>query len=273
MIPSPKLGEGQGEVSPFLDVAIEAAQAAGEVLRQEYQKNHTGQRKADNTEVSDTDLAAEKVIIETIQKNFPDHAIFSEEAGMQKTNSEYLWIIDPLDGSTNFLKHLGHFCTIVSVVKSNQPLAHAIYIPLTDELFAVETSGSAQSNDQTITPSTIDNLKHSLIAIGRSSLNTTRHAQIYATLTPYIRSNRLMGSTAIQACYVGSGRFEALVCGDCKLYDILAAAMIAQAAGAKVTDFSGNPWQPNFSDPTSASDVLISNPHIHADLVAALKNL
>lgn len=263
-----------------LDVAVEAAKKAGEILKQEYQKTHTAQRKADNTEVSEADLAAEKIIIKTIKHYFPDHGIFSEEAGLASpkpgeggSQSEYLWIIDPLDGSTNFLKHLGHFCTIISVVKNKKPLAHTVYIPLIDELFTAEIGKVAKLNNQSISFSHINDLKLSLIALGRSSVNTARHGRIYEKLTPLVRSNRLMGSTTIQACYTAQGRFEALVCSDCKLYDILAAASIAEASGAKVTDFSGNPWQPNFSDPTSTSDILISNPYIHPQVVTALKNL
>lgn len=257
-----------------LDVAIEAAKAAGEVLRVEYQKNHTGQRKADNTLVSEADLAAEKVILETIQKNFPDHATFSEEAGLEKKDSEYLWMIDPLDGSTNFLHHLGNFGTSIALVKGNQHLVAAIYLPLTDEMFTAEAGKSAKLNGQIIAVSATTNTAHeTLVAWGRSSINRERHAQLYTKLTPHVRSLRFSGATVVNTCYTAAGRFDAFLNSDCKLYDVIAGAIIAEAAGATVADFSGNPWQPDLSRGDSVSDVLISNPHIHADLVAALKGL
>ncbi len=253
-----------------LDVAIEAAKAAGEVLQEEYQKAHIAQLKPDNTLVSDADLAAEKIIIKIIKKHFPDHAIFSEEAGSSPSKSDYLWIIDPLDGSANFLHHLGIFCTAIAVVKQNQPLAAAVHLPLTGELFTVGEDQAAL-NGKPIQPSTTPDAKQSLIAWGRGSVNHPRHTHLYSGLTPHIRSLRLFGSVVIQACYVGCGYLDAFLNSDCKLYDAIAGAMIAEAAGAKVTDFAGNLWQPNFKDPTSTSDVLISNPHIHATLVQALR--
>lgn len=257
-----------------LEVAIEAAKAAGEILLQEYQKNHTGQRKADNTLVSEADLAAEKTIIDTIRKSFPDHAIFSEEAGLQKTDSEYLWIIDPLDGSVNFLHHLGNFCTAVALVKNHQPQLAAVYLPLTDELFVAQAGQGATLNSQPIHVSdTHDAARSALIAWGRGSHDHARHTRFYSGLTSHVRSIRLVGSVILQECYAACGRFDAFMNSDIKLYDALAGAIIAQAAGAKVTDFSGKPWQPDFSDPTRVSDILISNPHIHTDLVAAVKNL
>lgn len=255
------------------DVAIEAARAAGEILREQYEKTPVTRHKADNTEVSDADLVAEKVIIETIRKSFPDHGIFSEEAGSSLSKSEYLWIIDPLDGSTNFLHHLSHFCTAIALVRENQPLLGVIYAPLAKELFAAQTNQPASVNSQPITSSNTAQLSHSLIHFGRSALNTPRHARVYQAIAERLRTLRLTGSTALGGVFAACGRVDAHVHSDVKLYDILAAAVIAQSAGARVTDFSGNPWQPDFSDPTSTSDVLISNPHLHADLVAALKGL
>lgn len=271
----------KGDTGGFLQVAIEAATAAGETLRQEYQKNHTGQRKADNTLMSEADFAAEKVIIETIQKNFPSHAIFSEEAGLARRSfsegepdSEYLWLIDPLDGSTNFLHHLGNFCTAIALVKNQQPQLAAVYLPLTDELFLAEQGKDATLNGQTIRVSeTHDAARNALVAWGRSSINRERHARLYASLTNHVRSLRFMGSVVMSACYTACGRFDTFVNSDIKLYDAMAGAIIAQAAGGVITDFSGNPWQPNYADPGSPSDILISNPHIHADLIAALKNV
>lgn len=255
-----------------LDVAIEAAKSAGEILKQQYPKTHTVQRKVDNTLVSEADLAAEKIIIETIKKNLPDHAIFSEEAGSQPSKSDYLWIIDPLDGSTNFLHRLGTFCTAIAVVKKNQPVAAAVYLPLTNELFSAQAD-QAQLNNQSIHPSEVPKANQALISWGRGTVNYERHTRLYSELTKHVRSIRFFGSVVIQACYAACGRLDAFINSDCKLYDAIAGAIIAQAAGAKVTDFSGNLWQPNFSDPTSVSDILISNPHIHNDLVAALKGL
>ena len=256
-----------------LDVAIEAAQSAGEVLRQEYQKNHTAQHKTDNTLVSEADFAAEKVIIDVIKHNFPDHAIFSEEAGLASKKSDYLWIIDPIDGSTNFLKHLAHFCTAIAIVKKNEPIAAAVYLPLTDELFAAERGEKATLNNKTIEVSDTKQLDQALFAWGRGKKNLDRHVEGYKQLTQRVRSVRLLGSAIINECYTACGRFDAYAYSDCKLYDAIAGAIIAEAAGAKVTDFAGQAWQPNLADPTSASDILISNPHIHSDLVAALKNL
>lgn len=251
-------------------VAQAAARAAGEVLRRQYPERHQRRVKPDDTLVSDADLAAEKTIITTIATSFPHHAIFSEEAGIKKTNSDQLWIIDPLDGSTNYLHHLGNFCVSIALVLAGQPRLGVIYLPLTDELFAAESGQAATLNDQPISPSATGDVRQALIGFGRSSVQAPRHAHIYQALTSHIRSSRLIGSTLIHASYAADGRIDALVGSDCKLYDIIAGAIIARSAGAAVTDFSGQPWQPDCTDPTSTSDVLIANQVLGAALVTVL---
>ena len=254
-----------------LATAVQAARSAGAILREEYQKNHKGQRKSDNTLVSEADLIAEKDILGIIQQTFPEHSIFSEESGMHKQDSEYLWIVDPLDGSTNFLERLHHFAVAIALVKSGEPRLGVIYHPLTDELFCAEAGQGATLNGEPLQPSTETDLARALVHFARGHVNTERHAKIYQAVTTRTHSLRLIGSASLGSAYTSAGRFSAHVASDCKIYDAIAGSVIAKSAGLKVTDFAGNDWQPDVSDPASASDIVISGPNIHDQLIAALR--
>ena len=262
-----------------LATAVQAARSAGAILREEYQKNHKGQRKSDNTLVSEADLIAEKAILGIIQQTFPEHSIFSEESGFASpkpgegghATSEYLWIVDPLDGSTNFLERLHHFAVAIALVKSGEPRLGVIYHPLTDELFCAEAGQGATLNGEPLQPSTETDLARALVHFARGHVNTERHAKIYQAVTTRTHSLRLIGSASLGSAYTSAGRFSAHVASDCKIYDAIAGSVIAKSAGLKVTDFAGNDWQPDVSDPASASDIIISGPNIHDQLIAALR--
>jgi len=246
-------------MSQELDIAITAAQTAGNIIATNYQQPITTKYKANHQLVTDTDLASDQAIKSVISAQFPNHAFFSEETGLSKNNSDFLWIIDPLDGTTNFAHHLGNFCVSIALTYKQSRQVGVVYNPLTQELFTAEKNQGAYLNNQPIQPATTKNINNAVIAISRG---------IYQRLTNAVRSYRVLGSTALSLCYVACGRLDAQADHQLNYYDAAAGALIAAEAGATLTDFSNQPWQPSL---THKSHLLCAPPQIHQQLINVIQ--
>ncbi|OGY33302.1 MAG: hypothetical protein A3C02_00405 [Candidatus Andersenbacteria bacterium RIFCSPHIGHO2_02_FULL_45_11] len=255
----------------MIDAAIQAAKNAGEVIRTNFVNSvlPTVTYKDANNIVTETDTSAELAIFSVLKKEFPDHSFFSEEAGLTQTQSEYLWVIDPLDGTSNFAQGLPFFCVSVALFKNNQPILGVIYDPIHDELFAAQAGKGAQLNGTPITSSNANTLEKSVLALGRGSSveSKLRHTSIYTAITPKVRSARVMGSAALAITYSACGRLDGIIINDCKFYDCAAANIIARESGALVSDFAGNPLT---HETEGMNDILIASPNIQQELIQIL---
>ena len=255
----------------MIDAAIQAAKSAGEVIRNNFATSvlPTVTYKDANNVVTETDTAAEQAIFSILKPEFPDHSFFSEEAGLAKINSPYLWVIDPLDGTSNFAQGLPFFCVSIALFQNNQPILGVIYDPIHDELFTAKADKGAQLNGTPITPSNTHALEKSVLALGRGSSieSKHRHTSIYTSTTPKVRSARIMGSAALGITYVACGRLDGMIINDCRFYDCAAANIIAREAGALVSDFAGNPLT---HETEGMNDILIASPNIQQELIQIL---
>lgn len=260
--------------SPELAVAIKAAQAAGQIIKNDFQAVNPESFKSPGQSVTKTDLAADKIIFNTIRKNFPDHTYFSEEASMDKTPSDYVWVIDPLDGTTNFSHHINYFCVSIALVHKQRLQLGVIYNPLSDELFTAQTGQGAQLNQQPI--HIYDKVKKVADAVVSFSRNSrleekTRYAtSIFSHIAKDARTSRVFGSAALSLAYLAAGRFDAHIHNASNFYDAAAGAIIAQEAGAVISDFSGRPWQPPVD---GSQDLLVTSPTLQPQFLSLLKNL
>lgn len=257
----------------LLDTAIKAAQTAGQLIKDNFKTDTSQSYKNSSQIVTKTDLAAEKAIIDIIQAKYPDHSFFSEEAGAIDNNSEYTWVIDPLDGTTNFVHHLKFFCVSIALVRKNTIQLGVVFSPLTNELFTAQIDKPSQLNNQPIQVSKLQDINKAVVFIGRNSLpeKTNRlGSSIFYHTAQNTRTQRILGSAALEICYTACGRFDAQIINNCNFYDAAAGAIIAQQAGATVTDFSGQPWQPPVD---GSQDLLIANPSLHPQFTSFLKDL
>jgi len=260
--------------SPELAVAIKAAQAAGQVIKNNFRVDNSESFKTPDQSVTKTDLAADKKIFDIIRESFPHHAYFSEEAGMDKTPSDYVWVIDPLDGTTNFSHHINHFCVSIALVYKQRLQLGVIFNPLSDELFTAQTGEGAQLNQQPI--HIYDKVKKVADAVVSFSRNSrleekTRYAtSIFSHIAKDTRTSRVLGSAALELAYLAAGRFDAHIHNASNFYDAAAGAIIAQEAGAVVSDFSGRPWQPPVD---GSQDLLVTSPTLQPQFLSLLKNL
>lgn len=257
----------------MIEIAIQAAKEAGGMLRDNFLEHKTSFSLKDSGQntVTESDIVAEKIIINKIRSAYPEHSIFSEEAGMESHGVEYLWIIDPLDGTTNFGRSQPYFNVSIGLLHNKKPVLGVVYQPITDELFTAETGKGAYCNGKRIKVSTLSKISQSVVLMNRASTKQGKQRLVtaFAVLNKVTRSMRYFGAIALDLCYVASGRFDAVVVNECKRYDCAAGNIIAQEAGAVTSDFSGNA----FDWTAEASDLLVTTPGLQQDFIGILKEI
>jgi myo-inositol-1(or 4)-monophosphatase len=256
-------------IHPILNVATRAATRAGHIIQRYQQQTDklTIEQKAENDFVSEVDRITEQDIIQTIRKFYPSHAILGEESGHQGVNAEYTWIIDPLDGTTNFLHTNPQFAVSIGVLHKGK-LAHAaIYDPNRQELFTASRGEGAQLNNRRIRVSEQRTLEGSLLATGFPFRDFT-HLDVYMeTLKSFMQQTagiRRPGSAALDLAWVAAGRVDGYWEFKLNAWDIAAGALIVQEAGGLVCDFAGGE---NF---LQSGNIVAANPKL---LAAMMKNL
>ena len=255
----------------MLQVATDAAKAAGDVLLEYYDRNIDGQAKGRSI-VSEADTAAEKVILDQLHTNFSDHRIFSEEAGDDKVDSDYVWVVDPLDGTTNFVHRFARYCVSIGLLYKGKPQLGVIWEPQLEEMFAAEVGRGATLNDKPIHASERSDMSTAVVQVGRgSTLDAVEHfGRVLPPVNKHVRTLRSIGATALAATYTACGRFDAHIGAGTYLYDGIAGGVIAAEAGAKVTDFRGADWNPPVG---GMADFLVSNSSLHSEFVAILSDI
>jgi len=220
--------------------------------------------------VSEADLAIEAFIIKTIAARYPDHAILGEESGSHRGNT-YRWIIDPIDGTTNFLHGLPHYGVSIALEKEGVGILGAVNAPSLNALYMAEKGKGATLNGQPISVSNGSKLIESIVASGFYCITLNKphnNFENFVNIVPKIRGMRQHDSAVIELCYIASGLIEGYWEMYLNLHDIAAAQIILKEAGGKITDYQGNPLK-NEMFP----ELLATNGHIHSQLSAELKSI
>ena len=267
-------------MSPLVNLGIKAARNAGNIIvRYIDQLDRLAvEKKGRNDFVSEVDRMAEDEIIEVIQYAYPDHKIIAEESGTERTSeramndqtsnpSEIEWIIDPLDGTTNFLH--GHPDFSVSIgIRENGKMEHGIiYDPLRNEMFTASRSKGAQLNERRIRVSGQSKLKDCLVTVGYPSRDFPEYENWMKTFNTVMRrsaSIRHTGSAALDLAYVAAGRTDAFWEPSLKIWDIAAGSLIVREARGLVSDFQGQ------QDFLQNGDVVCGNPKIFSELLSII---
>ncbi len=249
--------------------AVQIAYKAGEALMHFFHKPHQIGYKGDINLVTEADLETEKLIKEAISSRYPQHSILAEESGLKKgQTAEVKWIVDPLDGTTNFAHGLPWFCVSIAVENQGELVIGAIYNPVLKEMFTALKGKGAFLNDQRISVSKNDKLIKSLIATGFPYDVQQRPEPIMTRFYKMIlkaRGIRRIGSAALDLCYVACGRFDGFWEERLKPWDTAAGALIVKEAGGKVSDFEGNPYS------IYGKEILATNGFLHSNMLKVLK--
>ncbi|MCA1555126.1 MAG: inositol monophosphatase [Acidobacteria bacterium] len=248
----------------MLDFAIETARAAGRVLAERF--GHASlevTHKGDIDLVTESDLAAERLIVERIRSYYPRHAILAEEAGEVESvagapASAYKWIIDPLDGTTNYAHGYPCYCVSIALEREGEIVIGVIYDPTRDELFAAERGGGATLNGRRIRVSETDDLNEALLCTGypydvRGRDNFARH---FTNFIMHSQGVRRDGSAALDLAYVACGRFDGFWEEGLRPWDVAAGVVLIEEAGGHVSRYDNTPFD-IYAPPIMASNGLV----------------
>ena len=259
------------DLGKFLSTVWKAASAAGALIRENWDRPRTIEYKGAIDLVTSVDREAERQILEILQREFPDHGFLSEEApAVEARSKEYRWIVDPLDGTTNFAHGYPHLSVSVALQQNGRTILGLVYDPLRNECFRAVAGEGAFLNDAPIRISPVEQLDKALLATG-FPYDRRQHADQYlaffrAFLTR-TQGIRRAGSAALDLCYVASGRIDGFWELKLKPWDVAAGALIVAEAGGKVTDFSGNPLS------IFADEALASNGLVHREMAQIIADL
>ena len=252
----------------LLDIETLARQA-GAILRDGYNTAHTIHYKGEIDLVTEADHASEKFLLNEIKNKFPGGHILAEESGQIEGNNEDLWYIDPLDGTVNYAHHIPIFCVSIGFALNGTMHLAAVYDPLRDEMFSAERNQGAFLNGKKIQVSKTTELGKSLLVTGfpYDTWNTELdNFKYFERLGKKTRGVRRLGSAALDGCYVAAGRFDGFWEFKLKAWDIAAAGLICEEAGAKVTAVDGR--EDYLSAPLS---ILAATPGIYEQIMEQLK--
>ena len=241
--PLPPMRDASAPVHPLLNIAIRAAREAAKVIVRDIDRVDTldVSVKGRNDFVSEVDRRAEHAIISTIRRSYPDHAVLGEESGADG-ESDHVWVIDPLDGTTNYLHGFPVFCVSIAIKYRGKVEHGVIYDPLRNELFTASRGRGAQLNDRRIRVSRRLGLEGALLGTGfpyRDLNQLDEYLAVFRELITRTAGIRRAGSAALDLAYVAAGRMDGFWEYGLKEWDVAAGTLLIQEAGGTVTDFQG----------------------------------
>jgi len=255
-------------VEKLKDFAISLARDAGNILREKFDSQHVIHYKGEINLVTEADKMSEDLIIASINKNFPEHGILSEESPAQNSQAKQRWIIDPLDGTTNYAHGYPVFCVSIALENEGVIVLGVIYDPLRDDMFVAERGQGASLNGKKLKVSKTATLSRSLLATGFpydirvSKDNNLNHFNLMALEAQAIRR---AGAAALDIAYLAAGRFDGF--WELKLmpWDMAAGCLMVEESGGVISDISGGNWD------ISSPNVLVSNGLIHEQMIRVFK--
>lgn len=251
-------------------VAMQAAQLSGRLLKEKIGniKCEDINQKSFSDFVTKVDFESEKIIIESLKKHFPEHRIMAEESEKDFKKAEYLWIIDPLDGTTNFIHGFPFIAISIALMHRGELVLGVIFDPLREELFYAEKGIGAFLNGKRISVSSTKDPKYSLIATGfpfRNKSYVESYVKIFHQMLYSVNDLRRAGAAAIDLAYVACGRVDGFFEYSLSPWDIAAGVVLIKEAGGKVSDFKGK------DEYMVSGNIIAGNPEIHDFLCTKLK--
>ncbi|MGD0017912.1 MAG: inositol monophosphatase family protein [Candidatus Limnocylindrales bacterium] len=255
-----------------LELAIELAHTAGQIQMDRYERLERIEAKGPRDVVTEVDHLCEALVMNAVRERYPDDAFYAEEIGEVAATGEAksgrVWVVDPLDGTVNYANGIPFFCISIALVADGRPVAGVVYDPTRDETFAGAIDGPPLRNGELIRvgqKELLEDLVVTLAVGGRGTVRKRREA------VKSIRAHRSMGSSALTLSYVACGRFDVYAQGaGLSAWDVAAAGLIAERAGATVTSLDGGPWF-DLSRPAKKWSCLAAAPSHHAAMLEMLK--
>ena len=255
---------------PYYNFTVLIAQKAGQILLDHYDTafrvSYKGEGK--NNLVTEVDHLAEKYIIDTIQKKFPDHIILSEESGLVGAKkSDFRWIIDPLDGTTNYAHAYPFFAVSIALEYKNEIIVGVVYAPQLDELFRCAKGHGAFLNNRVIEVSKTTTLETALLGTGFTYENKEKNLPYFEKFLYPAQGIRRCGSAAIELAYIAAGRLDAFWEFRLKPWDVAAGKLLIEEAGGKISNMDGSKLQ------LDAENIVASNTLLHSEMIKNIQEI
>lgn len=223
-------------MSDYLVSAIEAAHAAGGLLRASFERPLSVDANEAHDIKLELDRRSQGLIESMLLERFPDHAIYGEEGVRGEPDSEFQWVLDPIDGTVNFFYGVPHFAISIALRRAGKIIVGVIYDPMRDELWAVEENGVPTMNGRPITVSGRTSLAEAIVSVGvaKSLDSINRGLPLFERMVRSAKKCRMMGSAALDIAYVASGRLDAYIESTISLWDVAAGILLVERAGGKI---------------------------------------
>jgi len=220
----------------YLDAAVNAARAAGETLRQNFEKPKQVNQTTKHDIKLEIDVRVQELITQSLLKDFPQHALYGEEGIVGDQASEFQWVVDPLDGTVNYYYGIPHFCVSIALRRKAEIIVGTIYDPIRDELWIGQKGTAPKLNGREFRVSERADLAEAVVSVGLSKTGVTIEAGIplLQTMVHRARKCRLLGSAALDMAYVACGRLDAYIEQGISLWDIAAGWILVETAGGSV---------------------------------------
>jgi len=268
-------GTGHAPPEEWLDVARKAAREAGEFLLGNLDSlGEVGYKdEGHRNPCSRADREAESIVLGILGRSFPDHSFLSEEAGRAGGPSDHTWVIDPLDGTVNFIHGVRYFAVSIALLHGQDIVLGVVYNPVADEMFTGTQGSGAYLNGERMRVSSTARLDESLLAAGfpydRRSPAFDRSARRFVRLAREGQAARRAGSTALALCNVACGRYDGFCVEQNELWDYAAGILLVSEAGGRVSDFDGQPYRVGIS----RKETLASNGRLHQAILDCIATI
>jgi myo-inositol-1(or 4)-monophosphatase len=254
----------------MINIAIQAAKSASKILTENFGKikSEDIREKDRNDFLTFVDTQAEKIIIDTLLQSFPQHSILAEESGWRKKKSDYDWIIDPLDGTKNYISGVPHFSISIALRQNNHIKLGVILDPIRDELFTTERGKGAFLNGNKIQVSKRDHLEKCLLGTGfpfKLKERLPSYVRCFQDVFQHSSGIRRMGSAATDLAYVAAGRFDGFWELGLSPWDMAAGSLMIEEAGGQLSDFWGE------DSYIGSGYIIATNGYIHQDMVRIIE--
>ncbi|UED76679.1 inositol monophosphatase [Brevibacillus sp. DP1.3A] len=249
----------------MIEIAKEAASVAGAFLKERFLEQLVPDEELHNDVKLPEDKGSEQRIIEVLHRHFPTHTIFSEEVGMVSREEEYLWIIDPLDGTNNYFIGYPYFSISIALQHKGELVLGVVYNPVAGQMFWAEKGKGAYLNGKRLTVNNRQDLTRAVGTYIRGRDTVTKEEEMTFTEPFVFQTKRLMRNIApaLDWCLLANGWLDYIVMQRSNIMDVAAGIVIAQEAGATITDWSGKPYQHEPFQQDHTPSLVASNGHLH----------
>lgn len=253
----------------LLATAEAAARKAGDLLREQWQQPRRLEKKGLRDWVTDADYASQRTMTDFIRRRHPGHGFQTEEVDSELPETgDVIWLVDPVDGTTNFSRQQPNFSITLAAVAGGRVRAGVVYDPIRDEMFVAEAGGGSRLNGQKAAVSEVDGLEQAIVALDWAHAPAQRQQtlDVLGRFAHEVRTIRAIGSAALALAWVAAGRLDAYLNAGLQPWDLAAGALLVREAGGRISDWGGRPWTP---DEKSTAGVA-SNGRVHDQLLALI---